>query len=141
MLEEVAISHELPRLLARYQRVQKRLRNIELVIQAIQNGRVRPVFSQTTTDHCRLSSVKPRLLDLDMVGDLRSCLPEGLRVFCSDARKALSSLAEEAADQVLRRDLRSSNRSGCFRNLPPLNDGSHFQFLLSFVTGISDHQL
>ena len=125
----------------RYQRGQRRLRNIELVIQSIQNGRVRPVFSQTSTDHCRLLSFKPRLLDLDMVDDLRSCLPKVLGVFCSGARKALSSLGEEAADHVLRGDLVTASRSGCFRKFPPLNDGNHFQLLLSFVTGVSDNQL
>ena len=140
-LEELAISHELPRLLVRYHRCQKRLRNIELVIEAMQNGRVRPVFSQTSTDHCRLSSVKPRLLDLDMVDDLRSCLPKGLRVLCPDARRALSFLAYEAADHVLLGDLRTGSRSGCFQNFPPLSDGQHFQLLLSFITGVSDYQL
>jgi DNA polymerase I-like protein with 3'-5' exonuclease and polymerase domains len=141
LLEELAISHEVPRLLVRYQRGQKRLRNIECVIQSIQNGRVRPVFSQTSTDHCRLLSVKPRLFDRDIVDDVRSCLPKGLRVLCSDAREALSSLGEEAADDVLRSDLLTASRSGCFEKFPPLNDGNHFQLLLSFVTGISDHQL
>ena len=140
-LEELAISHELPRLLVRYHRCQKRLRNIELVIEAMQNGRVRPVFSQTSTDHCRLSSVKPRLLDLDMVDDLRSCLPKGLRQFCPDARRALSFLGVEAADHVLLGDLRTASRSGCFRRFPPLSDGQHFQLLLSFITGVSDYQL
>jgi DNA polymerase I-like protein with 3'-5' exonuclease and polymerase domains len=77
MLEDLAVSNELPRLVVRYHRGQKRLRNIELVIQAIQNGRVRPVFSQTSTDHCRVSAVKPRLPDLDMADDFRSCLPKG----------------------------------------------------------------
>ena len=28
-----------------------------------------------------------------------------------------------------------------FSEFPPLNDGNHFQLLLSFVTGSSDHQL
>jgi DNA polymerase I-like protein with 3'-5' exonuclease and polymerase domains len=141
LLEELAISHELPRLLVRYQRGQKRLRNIELVIESIQNGRVRPVFSQTSTDHCRVVSFKPRLLDVDIVDDLRSCLPKELRVFCSDSGKALSCLGVEAADDVLRSDLRTAGRSGCFGKIRPLNDGNHFQLLLSFVTGISDHQL
>jgi DNA polymerase-1 len=141
VLEELAISHELPRLLVRYHRCQKRLRHIELVIESMQNGRVRPVFSQTSTDHCRLSSVKPRLLDLDMVDDLRSCLPKGLRQFCPDARRGLSFLAIEAADHVLLGDLRTASRSGCFPNFPPLSDGRHFQLLLSFITGVSDYQL
>jgi len=141
LLEELAISHELPRLLVRYHRAQKRLRNIELVIQSMQNDRVRPVFSQTSTDHCRLSSVRPRLLDLDMVDDLRSCLPKGLREFCPDARRAPSFLAVEAADHVLLGDLRTASRSGCFPNLPPLSDGRQFHLLLSFITGVSDYQL
>ena len=53
----------------------------------------------------------------------------------------MSSLGEEAADHVLRGDLLTAGRTGCFRKFPPLNDGNHFQLLLSFVTGVSDHQL
>jgi hypothetical protein len=110
-------------------------------MQSIQNGRVRAVFSQTSTDHCRLSSVKPRLLDLDVAEDLRSCLPKGLREFCPDASRALSCLAYEAADHVLLGDLRTASRSGCFPNFPPVSDGQHFQLLLSFITGVSHYQL
>jgi hypothetical protein len=106
----------------------------------MQDARVRPVFSQTSTDHCRLSSVKPRLLDLDIVDDLRSCLPKVLREFCPDARRALSFLATEAADHVLLGDLRTASRSGCFRNFPPLSDGRHFHLLISFITGVSEYQ-
>ena len=64
--------------LIRYRRCQRRLRNIEAVIESVQDGRVHPVFSQTRTDHCRLSCIKPRLLDGYNIKDLRSCLPESL---------------------------------------------------------------
>jgi DNA polymerase I-like protein with 3'-5' exonuclease and polymerase domains len=61
-LEELAIAHTVPRLLVRYNRCGKRLRDLEAVCQSVQNGRVHPVFSQTRTDHCRLSSVKPSVV-------------------------------------------------------------------------------
>ena len=127
--------------MVRYSRCQKRLRNIETLIQSVQNGRVHPVFSQTRTDHCRLSSVKPRLFDSDDFRDLRSCLPESLRQFFPDSRKALGIVADEAGDKVLRSDL--ADAEGCcrFQSVPPLEDGDHFQLLLSIVTGVSDHQM
>ena len=49
-------------------------------------------------------------------------------------------LAHEAADNVLLVDLLAGEGSCCFENSPPLNDGDHFQLLLSLVTGISDRQ-
>ena len=112
LLEELAIAHETARLLVRYSRCQKRLRNIETLIQSVQNGRVHPVFSQTRTDHCRLSSVKPRLFDSDDFRDLRSCLSESLRQFFPDSRKALGIVADEASDKVLRSDL--VDAEGCW---------------------------
>jgi DNA polymerase I len=141
LLEALAIAHETARLLVRYSRCQKRLRNIETLIQSVQNGRVHPVFSQTRTDHCRLSSVKPRLFDSDDFRDLRSCLPESLRQFFPDSRKALGTVADEAGDKVLRSDLVDAEGCCRFQSIPPLEDGDHFQLLLSIVTGVSDHQL
>ena len=141
LLEELAIAHETPRLLVKYNRCQKRLRNIEVVIQSVHDGRVHPIFSQTRTDHCQLSCVNPRLLDSDNIEELRSCLPESLRQFCPDARRALGILAHEAADNVLLADLLAGEGSCCFQSSPPLNDGDHFQLLLSLVTGIPERQL
>ena len=141
LLEELAIGHETARLLVRYSRCQKRLRNIEAVLQSVQNGRVHPVFSQTRTDHCRLSSVKPKLFDSDNIKDLQLCLPGGLRQFFSDSRKALGILANEAGDNVLQSDLVAAEGCCRLKSIPPLEDGDHFQFLLSIVTGVSDHQL
>ena len=141
LLEELAIAHETARLLVRYDRYQKRLRNIEAVIQSVQNGRVHPVFSQTRTDHCRLSSVKPRLFDRDGTEELPLCLPENLRQFFPDLRGALGILAHEADDNVLLRDLVAAEGCRCLQGISPLEDGDHFQFLLSIVTGVSDHQL
>jgi len=141
LLEELAIAHETARLLVRYSRCQKRLRNIEAVIQSVQNGRVHPVFSQTKTDHCRLSSVKPKLFDSDNIQDLQLCLPGGLRQFFPDSRKAVGILADEAGDNVLLSDLVTAEGCCCFRSILPLEDGDHFQLLLSVVTGISDHKL
>ena len=140
-LEELAIAHTVPRLLVRYNRCGKRLRDLEAVCQSVQNGRVHPVFSQTRTDHCRLSSVKPRLLDIDGVQDLASYLPDGVRQFCPDARKALGILADAAADNVLQGDLLAAKGSYCLQNVRPLDEGGHLQLLLSVVVGVSDHQM
>ena len=99
--EALAIAHETARLLVRYSRCQKRLRNIETLIQSVQNGRVHPVFSQTRTDHCRVSSVKPRLFDSDDFRDLRSCLPESLRQFFPDSRKALQQQRPRCSMRII----------------------------------------
>jgi DNA polymerase-1 len=141
LLEELAIAHETARLLVRYSRCQKRLRHLEAVLECVQNGRVHPVFSQTRTDHCRLSSVKPKLFDNDNIKDLQLCLPGGLRQFFPDPRKALGILADEAGDNVLRSDLVAAEGCCRLKSIPRLEDGDHFQFLLSIVTGVSDHQL
>lgn len=91
---------------------------MEAVIQSVQYGRVHPVFSQTRTDHCRLSSVKPRLLDPDNGPYLGPCLPDGLRQFCPDAGGALGILADAAADNVLQSDVLATKGSCCFQNFP-----------------------
>jgi DNA polymerase-1 len=141
MLEELAIAHKVARLLVRYNRGQKRLRDIESVIQSVRNGRVHPAFSQTRTDHCRLSSFKPRLLDVDNLQEFVSCLPHELRQFCPDSGRALGILADAASDHVLQGDILAAQRSYCLPNVPPLSEGDHLRLLLSVVVGVSDHQM
>src|SRR6202521_6418749 len=58
-----------------------------------------------------------------------------------DSRKALGIVADEAGDKVLRSDLVDAEGCCRFQSIPPLEDGDHFQLLLSIVTGVSDHQL
>lgn len=140
-LEELAISHKVPRLLVRYNRCEKRLRDLEAVCQSVQNGRVHPVFSQTRTDHCRLSSVKPRLLDIDGAQDVAACLPDGVRQFCPDASRSLGILADAAADNVLQGDLRAAKGSNHLQNVRLLDEDSDLQLLLSVVVGVPDHQM
>jgi DNA polymerase-1 len=140
-LEELAIAHKVPRLLVRYNRCEKRLRYLEAVCQSVQNGRVHPVFSQTRTDHCRLSSVKPRLLDIDSAQDLASYLPDGVRQFCPDARGALGILADAAADNVLQGDLLAAKGSYSLQDVHPLDEDGDLHLLLSVVVGVSDHQI
>jgi hypothetical protein len=53
----------------------------------------------------------------------------------------LGILTDEAGDYVLLSDLVAAEGSWCFQSIPPLEDGDHFQFLLSIVTAVSDHQL
>jgi DNA polymerase I-like protein with 3'-5' exonuclease and polymerase domains len=141
VLEELAIAHKVSRLLVRYNRCEKRLRDLEAVCQSVQSGRVHPVFSQTRTDHWRLSSAKPRLFDADSTQDLASCLPDGVRQYCGDASRALGILADAAADNVLQSDLLAAKGSCCLQNVPPLDEGDHFQLLLSVAVGVSDHQM
>ena len=124
----------------KYRRSMKRLRAVEAVIESARGGRVHPVFSQTRTDHCRLVSVKPRLLESGSTQDIGPCLPDELRQFCPDTSISLGILAEVAADTVLRGDLRAA-KSRRFGYLAPLNDGDHFQLLLSVVVGDSDDQM
>jgi DNA polymerase I len=141
VVEELAIAHKVARLLVRYNRLQKRLRNLESVIQCIQDGRVHPVFSQTRTDHCRLSSMKPRLLDVDNIQDVASCLPHELREFCPDASRSLDILADATADSALKCDILAAERSYCLPNVSQLNEGNHLLLLLSVLVGDSDHRI
>jgi len=139
LLEELAIAHKVPRLLVRYKRCQRRLRDVEAVCQSVHEGRVHPVFSQTKTDYSGLSSVRPRLFDCDCAQDLAFCLPDGVRRYCSDSSKALGMLADTAGDEVLQGDLLAAKGSCWLQNVPPLDEGDHFQLLLSLVVGASNH--
>jgi len=53
----------------------------------------------------------------------------------------LGILADEAGDKLLLSDLVAAEGCCGFQSILPLEDGDHFQLLLSIVTGVSDHQL
>jgi|CZKL01.1.fsa_nt_gi DNA polymerase I-like protein with 3'-5' exonuclease and polymerase domains len=141
VLEELAIGNNAARMVVQYNRRRKELRDIEAVIETVHNGRAYPVFSQTRTDHCRLTSIRPMLLDVDDAWGIGSCLPFWLRQFCPNAGRALATLADAADDKVLRSDLVAGNGSYCLPNVPQLIEGNHYQLLLSFVTGVSNGQM
>jgi len=141
MLEELAVCNNAARMVVKYYRRRKELRDIEAVIESVHNGRVHPVFNQTRTDHCRLTSIRPTLFDVDDAPTLGSCLPFSLSRFCPNAGKALETLADAADDKVLLSDLLAANGSYCLPNVPPLNEGNHYHLLLSIFTGVSNGQL
>lgn len=141
VLEELAIAHKVARLVVTYKRGQKKLRGIEGVIESIRNGRVHPVFNQTRTDHCRLSSVKPILFEVDTGQQRGSFLPDELRQFYPDANRALGILADAAADHALREDILSPLATSSLQSSPPLLQEEYFRLLISVVVGIPEHQL
>lgn len=141
LIEELAIAHKVARLVVTYNRSQKKLRDIEGVIESIRKGRAHPVFNQTRTDHCRLSSVKPRLFDVDTGQHRGSFLPDELRQFYPDANRALGILADAAADHALHEDILSPLAASSLQSSPPLHQDEYFHLLISVVVGIPEHKL
>ena len=141
VLEQLAIEHKIARCIVRYTRTEKKLRKIESAIESVRAGRIHPVFSQTKTNYCRVSSVEPRLLDFESGFCLAPYLPVALQMLCADAGRSLGILADASADDVLRNDLLSAKGSLSFGEFFPLNEGDHGQLLLLIVTGVSDHHL
>jgi len=113
-----------------HRRCQKRLRDVEAVIQSVRDGRVHPIFSQTRTDYCRVFSVKPRLLDLDDTSHVSSCIPRGVQYFCLNAKRALRTLADSASDNVLQSDLLGAKETCFVQNVPHLTMGTIFSSCL-----------
>jgi DNA polymerase-1 len=141
-LEELAGTHTLPRLIAKYRRAKKLGRELETVCAAVKHGRVFPIFNQIRWAHGSLSSTHPRICDAGGPLDAGVVIDRTIREHMADADRALYILQRITGDEVFEKDWheggdRPSFIGGCAaeRNL----DQKHL--LLSVVIGFSDAAL
>jgi DNA polymerase-1 len=139
-LEELAGTHTLPRLIAKYRRAQKLGRELEAICAAPKHGRVFPIFSQIRWAHGVLSSTHPRICDAGVPLDV--VIDRTIREHMADADRALNILQRITGDEVFEKDWREGGDRPSFiggwaaeRNLDQKD------LLLSVVIGFSDAAL
>ncbi len=128
LLEELAISQTLVHKVVEYRRRQKQIRHVEVVIKAVRDGRLYPIFSQTRSDHGSLYSTRPRLFEEWIHPLVLGCIKHPLAEHFRSPSKSLDTIQRLARDDVLRRD------RACGEGVP-------FSFLkLEVLPGVLDHQ-
>ncbi|MBL7186146.1 MAG: hypothetical protein ISS70_07450 [Phycisphaerae bacterium] len=105
VLEELAISSNLVRLVVQYRRKQKKLRVLEEIMRSCKSGRIYPIFKQTSNCYGRLVAAKPRLFECTDVS-LESCFPKQLSKSYPSAKQALERMSIHSKDRLLAQDLK-----------------------------------
>jgi DNA polymerase I-like protein with 3'-5' exonuclease and polymerase domains len=141
-LEQLAGTHCLPRLIVKYRRVQKLVRQLETICAAVKKGRVFPMFSQIRWAHGGLSSMHPRICEPDGPIEATALIDRAIREHMDDSNRSLDILQRVSGDGVLKRDLRNGGDRPCFiGGAAAERDLDQNDLLLSVAIGLSDAAL
>jgi DNA polymerase-1 len=138
-LEQLAGTHSLPRLIVKYTRVQKLIRQLEAICRAVKDGRVFPIFSQVRWAHGGLSSTDPRICEPE---EATGVIDKIIRERMADANRSLDILQRVTGDQALKKDRHRGVGHACFVGKDATGrDLDQKDLLLSVAIGLSDAAL
>jgi len=142
VLEDLAISHHLPRLVVKHRRAQRLLRRIEAILSAVEKGRLHPVFSQTKNAYDQLAAVNPSLFEDWGNVAVGSCFTHPVKVHFRSAGGSLDTVERLSGDVILRQDRRAARIPSRFLKVETLLDDVDDQdLLLCIMTGSSNEKL
>jgi DNA polymerase I-like protein with 3'-5' exonuclease and polymerase domains len=136
-LEQLASSHDLPFLIAKYRRTHKRYKEADALCVAAKDGHVFPALSQIKGEHSCIWSNSPALEEAIATQAIQDKQLLGI-LACSET--ALLNLRDISGDAVLRDDLNDYKPGS---NFIPCGDlcihgVTHCEILLYVATGLSD---
>ena len=141
LLEELAVNRGTVQSIVRYKRLRLQLRNVDCIARSVEDGKIRPLFSQMKSPEGRLSSARPSLFGIEGV-DLRHCFGEAVSGYFRDSRRSLAILEELSEDADLRRDRSDKGNRNRFMATHPVMKGlPQDDLLVSIVAGLSDAEL
>jgi DNA polymerase I-like protein with 3'-5' exonuclease and polymerase domains len=141
-LEQLACTHALPRLIVKYSRVQKLVRQLEAICKSARNGKVFPIFSQIKCAHGALSSTDPRICEPDGPLEATAVNDKIIRERMDDSNRSLDILRRVTGDEVFKRDCRGSLSHLCPSGKNAAGrDLDQKDLLLSVAIGLSDAAL
>jgi DNA polymerase-1 len=139
-LEQLACGHSVPRLIVKYQRARRRVKQLEAVSAQIKRGRLFPLFSQISSDHGCLSWADPPFSERDAVRYRGAVVDKTMRRRMPKRETALEILEGATQDPTLSRD----RKKGVWP-LPdggaPVDDADAGDVVISLATGVSDAAL
>lgn len=141
-LEELAGTHNLPRLLVKYGRVQKLVRQLDVICREAKEGRVFPIFSQVRLEYGGLSSTGPRICEPDGPLEATAVMDKFVRERMEDRGRSIGILQKITGDEVLKMDIRGwSKDSSLIGGDAIVRNLDQRDLLLSTAIGLSDAAL
>ena len=142
MLEELAITNPVARLVVQYRRLRTQVSRLESISTAASRGVIHPLFNQIRSRCGLLSTTDPSLFDLPPQLGFESCFDRSMRPLFRHPEHALERLAKLTKDPVLRKVRASKSRVDPFMAKHPLMQGLNGdEFLLLLAFGVSDSKL
>ena len=142
ILEQMAISDPIMRLVIQYKRLRRRISGLESISASVTDGKIYPLFSQIKSRAGLLTTVKPSLFENDTLPELKSCFDSGVRDYFRDRQRALDTLSQVTHDTALsERQTCKSNADVFTTDQVGMQNLDHEECLLSLAVGHSDSQL
>lgn len=142
MLEQVATSEPIARLVVQYKRLRSRVLGLQSISASVVNGKIYLLFNQIKSRAGLLATVGPNLFESGDLPDLKSCFDGSLRDYFADRRRSLDALLQLTQDPVLRE---ARERQGKVDVLMAehaiMKDVDYDELLLSLAAGQSDATL
>lgn len=142
ILEQLATSEPLVRLIVEYKRLRSRIIGMESISAAVTDGKIHPLFNQISSRAGLVTTIRPSLFGIDALPKLRSCFHSSVHDYFRDKQRSLDTLARLTQDTVLLK-VRSSKYKvdTLMANHPLMNELDHDELLLSLVLGQSESKL
>ena len=140
VLEQLAINNPIPKLIAKYKRLQKQINAIDLIIKAMKKNKIHPLFSQTRSSNGLPTSSKPNLFSIQGFATLINCFDKTIQPFFPDRRKALDQLEKIIQTPNLKRDL-LKDMNILLKPYQPENEIEEEDMLLAIILGYSNIKL
>lgn len=138
-LEQLAGRHSLPRMIAKYRRVKKRVRQLAAIYGSIKDGKVFPIFSQVRWAHGGLSSTDPSICEPGGSLAVGAVIDRTIREQMDDWNRSLDILQRVTGDAVLKRArCRGDDHRCLIRGDAVEPDVDRRDLLLSVAIGLSD---
>jgi DNA polymerase I-like protein with 3'-5' exonuclease and polymerase domains len=139
VLEQMATSEPVARLLVQYKRLRSRILGLQTISTSVSNGKIYLLFNQIKSRAGLLTSVAPSLFDSGASPDLKSCFDTSVRDYFPDRQRSLDALLQLTRDPVLEEVRNRQGKVDIFMaEHVIMKDLDHDELLLSLAVGQSD---
>jgi hypothetical protein len=142
MLEQLAISNPVVRLIVEYKRLRNKVGRLESVSTTVVDGKIYPLFNQIKSRTGLVVTSAPTLFDAETLPELKPCFQRSVRDLFPDTQRSLDKLAQMTKDSVLLRIRAGRSKVDPVMAKHPLMQGlNHDSLLVSLVIGQSDVEI
>jgi len=140
-LEYLGIKHDIPRMIVQYRRLLKEVHSIDVILKAIKNNRIFPIFSQVKQKSGLLTAKQPDFLDTQNLRELSLCFEQKVRPFFKDPLCAIKRIQMLSGDGILKKDISNAGGNAYLDSHPAMREKDSNSLFLSMLTGTPEAKI
>lgn len=140
VLEQLAVNNPIAKLIVKYKRLQKRMKNVDAIVKSIKGKKIYPTFNQIKTSYGQISSTGPNIFDNEGSDNLKNCFSKSLMPYFRDTKSSMDILQKLSHDHNFKKD-RAKKKKEFMAAHPQMKEIKKDEFLLAALIGYSDAKL